>query len=384
MRLAAVAGEAVTSASAPDTEPGWGTGASVWPFPYVGASNVTGTTELAGLYGGGASRDLAMSIPAFRNGVNLIAGTCGSFPFTVTTPGNEPVPTPTFLTQPDRDEPPSVTWARIFNDLVLYPYAWLQITERTSTGFPLHGRHLPAGDVQITAEKRIVWDGLDVTANVIRFDNPNAPGALYDGARILSTSRLIEEATRRFATIDTPAGVLQQTGGPDLLDTEINDILNAWDTARQTRTTAFLSQTVDYRSVAFDPKALQLVEARNANAVDIARVLNLPPQFVNAETGNSLTYSTTQQQAQQLLNTTLIPYLTAFTGRLSMNDVTVRGDIVTPDLNQFLRADLNTRMQAYQVGIAAGIYTVDEVRASEGLPPAPEGTISNDPEPDTE
>ena len=133
--------------------------------------------------------------------------------------------------------------------------------------------------------------------------------------------------------------------------------------------TAYLNSQIEYKTVQWNARDLQLVEARNANAVDIARLLNLPPMAVNAETNGSLTYSTTESQGRQLINTTLVPYMAAVTGRLSMDDVTIPGLEVSVIPDAFLQTDTPTRMTAYATGIASGVLTVNEARAKEGLPP---------------
>jgi phage portal protein BeeE len=323
------------------------------------------------------NRGLAMSVPAFRQGVNLLAGTCGSFPMRAYKAEFEAVPLPALLMQPDPDEPPSVTWTKVFADLVLNSYAWLYVTERYAPiekqkiGWPKRAIHLPFEQVTINEARRVMWEQRDITADAIRFDSPSAPGALVDGARILRTSLLIEDAVRRYAAMDIPSGYLKQTGGPELLDSEIDDLLTGWEAARQSRATGFLSQTVDYANTAFDPKALQLVEARAANAVDIARLLNLPPVYVNADAGSSLTYSTTESMGRSLLNTSLVPYLTAVSNRLTMGDITPYGTTVVFNFDSFLRTDLQARAQSYSVLLSAGVLTVDECRAFEALPPLP-------------
>jgi len=358
----------VVGASAPLTNPNWQARSSAWTT--AGGSTIV------------VNRETALSVPAFRQGVHVIAGTAGTFPLQVTR-GVEVLPTPAFLANPDPDEPGSVTWTRVCTDLVLYPYAWLLVTDRLADGFPRHAIYLPAEHVTVEGHA-VTWNGqtveglpggqilaagADISDRVIRFDSPSAPGALRDGARILTTALLVENAVRRFAMIDVPAGFLRQTGGPELTSEEILDLLDGWEAAREQRSTAFLSQTLDYATTALDPKALQLVEARAANAVDIARLLNLPPMYVNAESGGSLTYSTVSQQGQALANLTLAPYLFALAGRLSMPDVTPQGQRVSHSLDTFLRTDLATRAQALAVLTGAGILSTDEARAIEGLPP---------------
>lgn len=52
-----------------------------------------------------------------------------------------------------------------------------------------------------------------------------------------------------------------------------------------------------------------------------------------------------------------------------MPDLTPRGHVVEASFDVFLRADLVARSQAYGSLLAAGVLTVDEARALEGLPP---------------
>ena len=260
-------------------------------------------------------------------------------------------------------------WTDVYRDLVLYPYSWMVVTERRSDGFPARLRHVPFADVSVTPSGIYVEGRRVPDRDVKRFDSPFAPGALRLGARILSTAVMIEEAVRRFATFDIPSGYLKQTGGPDLTDSEIDGLLSAWESARRNRSTGYLTPTLSYESNAFDPKQLQLIEARAAVTADIARLLNLPPSAVNAETGSSLTYSTVQMQQDALQAMTLWPYLAAVRERLSMDDLTPHGTrIEIPSLG-FLRTDLTGRANAYQTLIGTGVLTADEARALEQLPP---------------
>jgi phage portal protein BeeE len=208
---------------------------------------------------------------------------------------------------------------------------------------------------------------------MLRFDSPTAPGALTDGRRILTTAILIEDAVRRFARMDIPSGYLRQVAGPDMSDDDIQALLTGWEAARLRRTTGFLNPSVEYETVAFNPEQLQLTAARDANAVDIARLLNLSPQAVNANTNGSLTYSTTESQGRQDLNQTYNPYLLAVTGRLSMPDITPRGQRVVTDLDAFLRSDGEARSRIYTAALTSGWMAVDEVRQAEGLPQMPAG-----------
>ena len=317
----------------------------------------------------GVSEASAMQVPAFSQGVHILAGTCGAMPLWVHKGNYIRVPPPTVIAKPDPDVASTVHWTRLFKDLVLHPYAWTLVTERLADGFPQRMRHIPFSDVNASAEGIYVEGRLVPDEDVKRFDSPFAPGALTTGASILRTASLIEAAVRRFAAFDIPSGYLKQTGGPDLLDEEIDELLAQWESARSNRSTGFLSQSLDYKSNAFDPKQLQLVEARSAITADVARLLNLPPSSVNAETGSSLTYSTVAQQQEALQAISLWPYLSAVRDRLSMNDILPRGTSVEIPSLGFMRTDLTGRADTYRTLIDTGVLTIEEARALEQLPP---------------
>lgn len=336
-----------------------------WEIATPASARISALDPWSGRYAAEAD---AMMVPSFAQGVHVISGTCGSMPLWAHRGQfyRRDVPV---LTQPDPDVPASVAWSRLYRDLVLYPYGWMLVIDRYADGFPKHMRHVPFSDVTVATDG-IYMEGRRVPDDdVKRFDSPVAPGALANGRRILATAVAIEQAVRRFATFDIPSGYLKQTGGPDLMDDEIDDLLSGWEAARQRRSTAFLNQSLDYQSNAFDARQLQLVEARAAVTQDIARLLNVPPWIVNAETGGSLTYSTVAQQQDALQALSLWPYLSAVRDRLSMGDITPNGTrIEIPSLG-FMRTDFTGRAQAYEIYQRMGVMSADEIRALELLPP---------------
>lgn len=367
--------DAVQAAASPyprDTASGGSTYPNVqWEIATQAAHRISGLDPWGAV--GAASEASAMQVPAFAQGVHVISGTCGAMPLWTHRGDFARLPAPTVIRAPDPDVPPTVVWSRVYRDLVLYPYAWMLVTERLANGFPNRMRHVPYGDVHVSKEGIYVESQLVANADIKRFDSPFAPGALTNGRRILETAAAVEGAVRRFANFDIPSGALKQTGGPDLTDDEIDALLAGWESARQNRATAFLNQSLAYESNAFDAKQLQLVEARQAITQDIARLLNLPPSAVNAETGSSLTYSTVDMQQDALQAMTLWPYLAAVRERLSMDDITPHGTTVEVPSLGFLRTDLIGRANAYKTLIETGVLTPEEARGLEQLPPL-EGT----------
>ena len=97
--------------------------------------------------------------------------------------------------------------------------------------------------------------------------------------------------------------------------------------------------------------------------------MNLPPKYLNADTAGGLNYANVEQEKRDLVDLTLRPYIHALEARLSLPDVTPRGQQVLVDLDDFYRGDLMTAATVDTTELAAGITNVDEIRARRGDPP---------------
>ncbi len=114
----------------------------------------------------------------------------------------------------------------------------------------------------------------------------------------------IEDAVKKvFAPEPAPTMVLK-SNGTNLTAERISSLLTAWKTARQSRSTAFLNADVELQQFGFDPKSMQLAEARQYVALELARACGIPAYFLSAET-TSMTYSNAVSERRSLVD--LIP-----------------------------------------------------------------------------
>jgi HK97 family phage portal protein len=321
------------------------------------------------------TREAVWSVPAFAAGLQTIAGTVGALPLRRQdrTTWEEVTDEAGFLQQMDPEEATSATLTKLVEDLVLHPYAYLVVLGRYASGFPMWARYVPAETVTPPREAgdtyRITVDGRTWTvtpSDVIRFPAPT-PGLLTIGARTILTSLALEEAARRFAAIEMPAGALKNRGA-DLTDAQVDALLARWDAARRTRTTAYLNAVLEYETFTWDAAQIQLVEGREHQVAEAARLLNLPARYLNAPMGSSLTYTTTEGQRRELTDLSLRPYLTSVEHRLTLADVTPRTQEVRFVLDDFLRGDAGERIAVATARIAAGITTPQEERRAERIP----------------
>jgi HK97 family phage portal protein len=145
-----------------------------------------------------------------------------------------------------------------------------------------------------------------------------------------------------------------------------------WEAARAARRPAFLSGGIELETFApmsaADALLLDMVNYLDAVA---ARVMLIPPSLLNVEAQSSLTYSTTLDELRRWLTLSLMPgYLSRI--EASFTDLLPRGQEATFDTSSILRMDFASRVETYAGSIAAGIHTVAEVRALEGLPTQPD------------
>lgn len=325
---------------------------------------------------GYVDRATCWSIPAVAAGLQVIAGTIGTFTLRRLNASNvEVTDDASFLAQMDPAVPTIHTITRLVEDLVLSPYAYLVVLARFANGRPANARYvpfeqvteLPTGDFQLDiptvgGSRRVVVPAGDVLVFPSHW-----PGLLTVGSRTLTTALTLEAAACRLANTDLPAGALKNTGA-DLPDNVIDDLLERWEKSRRTRTVGYLNAVLDFQSYQWDAEQLQLVGGREHQVAEIARLLSLPTRYVNAPTNDSMTYATTEGQRRDLIDLPLRPYIGTVEARLSMDDVTAHGQTVRFRTDDFLRGATTERIASEAAAIAARIYTVEEARAMEHLP----------------
>lgn len=322
-------------------------------------------------------RRTALSVPAVQKALKTYTHTISAFPLREYNTAGAIVPRP-FLMQPC----PTTTYAslvqRLVGDLMLHDRAYLHVIGRTFQGYPAAVVRLPVEEVNdqsydiddVDPIESIMYEGRVIPGrDVIRFDGDGTGGWLVSGATIILTAAALEAATQRYSETPMPSVVLKNTG-PDLPGDTVDSILDAWENARATRSTAYLNSTMDAQSVGgFSPSELQLVEGRNASAVAVARMANLDPVWTGSGVpGASLIYSNRVDLYRQLLDVSLSPVMRLIDERLSMPDVTPAGDVVRFDPSVFLRANVTELAAVVNTLVPLGVLTVDEARDLIDLP----------------
>ena len=323
------------------------------------------------------SRDLAVQVPAVARAKNIIAGTISSIPLEVRSriDGSVLMP-PKVINQPDPRVPGQTIYRLLVEDLIFYGVAYGQVLEvyeeypnrikswtridpiRVVPELNAQGTEIVAYDLDLVGKLPIQGVG-----SLVVFSGDE--GILTRGGRTIKTALELEKAAYNFALEPTPTIALKSTGA-NLPAERISKLLEAWKQSRQTRGTAFLNADIEMTSVGFDPKSLQLTEARQYLATEIARLMNIPAWYVSADT-NSMTYSNVTSERRALVDFSLRPILTQIEQRLDQPDFTPQTQTVRYALDDFLRGNPLERAQVYEVLNRIGVLSVDEIRRAEDL-----------------
>jgi len=332
------------------------------------------------------TRDEAMTVPAVARARNIVAGTLASLPLELYNSRDEELPKPRWMKQPDPNSAYGTMMAWTIDDLIFNATAFWQIIEvYKEDGRPSAFRYInftrvtPQYNNNSTMVDGYLVDGTKVPnsglGSLVTFQALDE-GVLKRGASTIKTAIALEQAAKRSAEEPVPNGVLKNTG-MDLPEDQVMNLLARFKAARNTRATAYMTSNLEYQPMQFDNTQLQLVESRKAMQTMIAQMMNVPAYLLDAETGGSLTYNNAEGQKRYLVDFSLRNIITVLENRLSMDDITIMGQHVRFDLDDFLRGNPTERAAFYRDVVPLGILTVDEARAMEDLSPAPRSTNGN-------
>ena len=322
----------------------------------------------------------AMSIASVNRCRNLICNTIGAMELKLELKRtDEYLPKLPWMDQPSINQPYAVTMAYTVDSLLFFGVAYWEITEvYADNGYPARFNWVANSRVIPKYNKtNTVIEGYQVDGNIrpmsgigslVTFQSMT-DGLLNVGARVLSSALDLDKAACVAAATPMPSGVLKNTGA-DLGENEVQGLLAAWRNARNNRSTAYLTSTLEFQPASFSPKDMMLNEAKQYMATEIARLMNIPAYYISADMNNSMTYANVQDERRQFVSLSLQPYISAIEQRLSMNDITPSTQKICVDLDSgFLRANPMERLLVIEKMLALGLIDVQQAMAMEELSP---------------
>ena len=292
------------------------------------------------------SREAAMAIPTISRARDLLCSAVGALPLTLWSvdfnnqaePIEERLPPAQWMMRPDRNRTRQWMLAWTVDDLLFNARSYWHITSRYATGYPSAFEWWPASDVTVHNDGRVTYRSKDVDANdLVEFLSP-LDGLLTTGWRAINIANNLDTAAERFSTVELPAGWLEQTENSEPLNAEeLTQIASDFAAARNARTVAALNPYLRWKESTIDPTRLQLTEARAHQALELARLCNIPSYLVGAPSGGSMTYQNSVQAKADLIDFGAMPYIGCIEQTLSGPNVTPLGQFIRLDLNAWLR-----------------------------------------------
>ena len=322
----------------------------------------------------------ALQVPTVAKCFQLLTGTIGGIPLNLynKTTGEE-LGSPIWLQQPDIRQPRSVTIAYTVQSLAAYGQSFWQVKSQYSDdGRPArfewvaNTRVTTKLNARSTEVEFYTLNGevlpKDGVGSLITFQALN-PGVLQTGARTIQAALDLERAAAISAATPMPTSIIKNNGA-DLPEAQIQGILAGWKAARQSRSTAYLTSSLELQTFGFSPKDMMYDEAKQSLSTEICRLMNVPAYMASSDANKSMTYQNVLDARKEFYAYTLAPYVCAVEDRLSMNDITNAQNVVRFDVNEtFLRADTMERLNVIEKMLGLGLITLDQAMAMEDLSP---------------
>ena len=319
-----------------------------------------------------------LGVPALYRGTTLIADAIGALDLNAYRKGREVTPCPKILERPVPTETRMATISAMAASLILDGNYYAVLGEPEDNGLPSQFYPVAVDRVHIKEDRgRIIYriDATDYAATeILHIRNFTLPGEMY-GRGVVNMQRqaigkaiAINEYTASYFNGGVNPTAVIKSANPDLTQEEADALKSQWLQmySGRNRAPAVLNSSTEFEVLSGNAQESQMVETQVQSLTDAANILGLPSYYLGAPNA-SRTYSNVEQENLQLVRWSIQPIAERIEQALS--DLLVRGQVARFDYDTLLRTDTKSRFEAYQIGIANGFLTPDEVRDMENRDP---------------
>lgn len=322
----------------------------------------------------------ALGIPAIYQAVTLISNLVGTFTLHAYNKG-ELVPDdqrPPLIIRPNPFATPRDFLRETAWSMASRGEGWWWEAARDSDGMVISLIPVPTYEVRVEGtdwlRPTVRWRGRDKTGDMKQLILNREIGAVRGegplqrcGAAISAAVESQEWAANFYATGGNPSVHIHSE--MEMTEDEAEALKQAW-----TETPPNMPQVtsgpvnITEFGTGVNEGSAQMLDARNWNAGEAARMFGIPGPFLEySRGGSSLTYANLSDLFGQLMRQCLIPnYLEPI--EQAMSDLLPRNWTAKFSVDNITRADIKTRFEVYASGLASGVYLdPSEPRAIEGL-----------------
>lgn len=196
----------------------------------------------------------------------------------------------------------------------------------------------------------------------------------------IGTSLAAQEFISRFFSNGAEPGIMLKTE-KELSDKAYDRIQNDWEARHQgldkSHRIAILEDGLSIEKLSVDNKDSQLLELLQFGTADIARLYGISLDML-AESDKAATYASVEQFGERFVKYTMQPWLVRWEQEISrslLTDVERQTYFAEHLVDALLRADLQTRYNAFVQGINNGFLSPNEAREKENLNPYDGGDV---------
>jgi len=280
------------------------------------------------------SRAQAMKIPAIARARNIMVTTISRFPLKAFTGEVESAVQPAWMYSTAGATHPAIRTAWTVDDFIFY-------------GWSLWSRHPitlePSDRIDrarwfINADNQIVVDDVPQRADQVILFPGLHEGILEYGSDALSDTKDLYRNVRQRIKNPSPQLNLHDTSDSQLTDTEIDALIARWAKAREGENggVGYTNKSLELQELGGSDDAKLMIEARNAAALEMARIVGVAGSKIDATTPTaSLNYETTTGRNQEFVDMDVQLYMVPLATRLSMDDVLPSGERAVLDMADF-------------------------------------------------